>query len=233
MSTSGSSSSSRKDFDVKQILRIRWRWFGHPAVQPPHNPPLGDLFTGRGAGASPGECQSPSVSGCSTSNRTVNGAGTENNCQVAVGTSGNGSFSGNSSCNADNRKFAENSVGSRTVNLPVPAFAAAAAGDSSCPQSFSQREWVAPLSLSHSRPVTDIERPGEGSSLPQPPVPEAAVPAAEEETGLTTGAENNNNNHDDSVSSSCRTSNSSATLSSCVSIDPCVSQVCVHVSHTR
>uniref|UniRef100_A0AAZ3SJU6 BTB domain-containing protein n=1 Tax=Oncorhynchus tshawytscha TaxID=74940 RepID=A0AAZ3SJU6_ONCTS len=59
MSTSGSS-SLRKDFDVKQILRSRWRWFGHPAVPPPHNPPLGDFFTGRGAGASPGEYQSPS-----------------------------------------------------------------------------------------------------------------------------------------------------------------------------
>ncbi|OCT99431.1 hypothetical protein XELAEV_180052122mg, partial [Xenopus laevis] len=22
-------SGSRKDFDVKQILKIRWRWFGH------------------------------------------------------------------------------------------------------------------------------------------------------------------------------------------------------------
>ncbi|XP_043548868.1 kelch-like protein 5 isoform X3 [Chiloscyllium plagiosum] len=27
-------SVSRKEFDVKQILRIRWRWFGHPASQP-------------------------------------------------------------------------------------------------------------------------------------------------------------------------------------------------------
>uniref|UniRef100_A0AAX7SZ95 BTB domain-containing protein n=1 Tax=Astatotilapia calliptera TaxID=8154 RepID=A0AAX7SZ95_ASTCA len=33
MSSSGSGSSSRKEFDVKQILRIRWRWFGHPAKE--------------------------------------------------------------------------------------------------------------------------------------------------------------------------------------------------------
>ncbi|KAM9398282.1 kelch-like protein 5 isoform 2-T2 [Salvelinus alpinus] len=226
------SSSLRKDFDVKQILRSRWRWFGHPAVPPPNNPPLGDVFTGRGAGASPGECQSPSVSVCSTSNETVNGAGTGNNCLVAVGTSGNGSCSGNSSRNANNRKFVDNSVGSPTDNLPVTAFAAAAAGHSSCPRSFRQAEWVAPLSFSHSRPVTDTERPGDGSSLLQPAVPEASVPAAEEETGLT-GAESNNN-HDDTASSSCRTSDSSATLSSCVSMEPCVPpDECVYTAHTH
>ncbi|KAM4053608.1 kelch-like protein 5 isoform 1-T1 [Anomaloglossus baeobatrachus] len=38
-------SGSRKDFDVKQILKIRWRWFGHPtapvsAIQP------GDFLSG-------------------------------------------------------------------------------------------------------------------------------------------------------------------------------------------
>ncbi|XP_052367827.1 kelch-like protein 1 [Oncorhynchus keta] len=197
MSTSGSS-SLRKDFDVKQILRSRWRWFGHPAVPPPHNPPLGDFFTGRGAGASPGEYQSPSVSVCSTSN----GTGTGNNCIVAVGTSGNGSCSGDSSCNANNCKFTDNSVGSPTDNLPVTAFAAAAAGHSSCPRSFSQPEWVTRLSVSHSLPVTDIERPADGSSLLQPAVPEASVPVAEEETGLT-GTESNNN-RDDTASSSCR-----------------------------
>uniref|UniRef100_A0A672JFS5 BTB domain-containing protein n=1 Tax=Salarias fasciatus TaxID=181472 RepID=A0A672JFS5_SALFA len=67
MSSSGSGSSSRKEFDVKQILRIRWRWFGHPAVPPPHSPPLGEYFAaGRRAGASPGD--GPSVSGGSNSN---------------------------------------------------------------------------------------------------------------------------------------------------------------------
>ncbi|XP_036790116.1 kelch-like protein 5 isoform X3 [Oncorhynchus mykiss] len=233
MSTSGSSSSSlRKDFDVKQILRSRWRWFGHPAVPPPHNPPPGDFFTGRGAGASPGEYQSPSVSVCSTSNGTVNGTGTGNNCIVAVGTSGNGSCSGNSSCNANNRTFTDNYVGSPTDNLPVTAFAAAAAGHSSCPRSFSQPEWVTRLSVSHSRPVTDTERPADGSSLLQPAVPEASVPVAEEETGLT-GTESNNN-HDDTASSSCRTSNSSATLSSCVSMEPCATpDECVYTAHTH
>uniref|UniRef100_A0A8C4IWZ8 Kelch-like family member 5 n=1 Tax=Dicentrarchus labrax TaxID=13489 RepID=A0A8C4IWZ8_DICLA len=63
MSSSGSGSSSRKEFDVKQILRIRWRWFGHPAVPPPHSPPLGDYFAGRRTGGSSGD--GPSVSGCS------------------------------------------------------------------------------------------------------------------------------------------------------------------------
>ncbi|XP_064820091.1 kelch-like protein 1 [Oncorhynchus masou masou] len=229
MSTSGSSSSSlRKDFDVKQILRSRWRWFGHPAVPAHHNPPLGDFFTGREAGASPGENQSPSVSVCSTSNGTGNGTRTGNDCIVAVGTSGNGSCSGNSSCNANNRTFTDNYAGSPTDHLPVTAFAATAAGHSSCPRSFSQPEWVTRLSVSHSRPVTDTERPGDGSSLLQPAVPEASVPVAEEETGLT-GTERNNN-RDDTASSSC----SSATLSSCVSMEPCVSpDECVYTAHAH
>uniref|UniRef100_A0A8C3GBG6 Kelch-like family member 5 n=1 Tax=Cyclopterus lumpus TaxID=8103 RepID=A0A8C3GBG6_CYCLU len=59
----GSGSSSRKEFDVKQILRIRWRWFGHPAVPPPHSPPLGDYFAGRRAGGSSGDGASASVKG--------------------------------------------------------------------------------------------------------------------------------------------------------------------------
>ncbi|XP_064813866.1 kelch-like protein 5 [Oncorhynchus masou masou] len=191
-------------------------------------PPLGDFFTGREAGASPGENQSPSVSVCSTSNGTGNGTSTGNNCIVAVGTSGNGSCSGNSSCNANNRTLTDNYAGSPTDNLPVTAFAATAAGHSSCPRSFSQPEWVTRLSVSHSRPVTDTERPGDGSSLLQPAVPEASVPVAEEETGLT-GTERNNN-RDDTASSSC----SSATLSSCVSMEPCVSpDECVYTAHAH
>uniref|UniRef100_A0A665WL92 BTB domain-containing protein n=1 Tax=Echeneis naucrates TaxID=173247 RepID=A0A665WL92_ECHNA len=66
MSSSGSGSSSRKEFDVKQILRIRWRWFGHPAVPPPHSPPLGDYFAGRRAGGCSED--GPSVSGSSGAN---------------------------------------------------------------------------------------------------------------------------------------------------------------------
>ncbi|XP_034146895.1 kelch-like protein 5 isoform X1 [Esox lucius] len=203
MSTGGSSSSSRKDFDVKQILRIRWRWFGQQAAPPPNNPNLQDFFCGRGTGAS----KSPSVSGCSTSNGSVNGASTGNNGVVAASSS---SYTGNSLCNANNnRKFVDNSFGIRAA-IPVGA-----AGNSSCPRSFSQPEWVTPP-FSHSRPVADMERPGEGS-FPQPAV--AAISAAEEETGPP-GAEDNNN-HADTDSSSCRTSNSSATLSSCVSMEPC------------
>uniref|UniRef100_A0A3B3RLP9 Kelch-like family member 5 n=1 Tax=Paramormyrops kingsleyae TaxID=1676925 RepID=A0A3B3RLP9_9TELE len=45
-------SASRKEFDVKQILRIRWRWFGHPTSSAPHNQSLGDFFSGRGNGGS-------------------------------------------------------------------------------------------------------------------------------------------------------------------------------------
>ncbi|KAL4641762.1 kelch-like protein 5 isoform X1 [Arapaima gigas] len=39
-------SASRKEFDMKQILRIRWRWLGHPASPPPHVPPPHTDFSG-------------------------------------------------------------------------------------------------------------------------------------------------------------------------------------------
>ncbi|XP_072262421.1 kelch-like protein 5 isoform X2 [Pyxicephalus adspersus] len=38
-------SSSRKDFDVKQILKIRWRWFGHQAA-PSNTGHQGDFLNG-------------------------------------------------------------------------------------------------------------------------------------------------------------------------------------------
>uniref|UniRef100_A0A8C2B4A2 Kelch-like family member 5 n=1 Tax=Cyprinus carpio TaxID=7962 RepID=A0A8C2B4A2_CYPCA len=48
-------SNPRKDFDVKQILRIRWRWFGHPTSPPsPGNQPSGDLFSSSSGGNSRG-----------------------------------------------------------------------------------------------------------------------------------------------------------------------------------
>lgn len=38
-------SGSRKDFDVKQILKIRWRWFGHQAA-PASAIQQGDFLSG-------------------------------------------------------------------------------------------------------------------------------------------------------------------------------------------
>ncbi|KAJ8000474.1 hypothetical protein DPEC_G00180490 [Dallia pectoralis] len=214
MSTGGSSSSTRRDFDVKQILRMRWRWFGHPAVPAPNNNPnLEDVFSGTGAGASPGAganpgaSKSPYVSGCLTSNSTVNDAA--NNDVVAGGSS---YIISNSLCNGNNnRKFVDNSVGIRAA-VPLASVPAGAAGYSSCPRSVSQPDWVT-QPFSHFRSAADMERPGEGSFAPQ------NVPAAVEEPGPT-GPEDNNN-HVDTDSSSCGTSNSSGTLSSCVSMEAC------------
>ncbi|XP_033891804.3 kelch-like protein 5 isoform X1 [Acipenser ruthenus] len=45
-------SGSRKEFDVKQILRIRWKWFGHPTSPPPTSSDKGpqqEDFCSRGA----------------------------------------------------------------------------------------------------------------------------------------------------------------------------------------
>ncbi|XP_036951138.1 kelch-like protein 5 isoform X2 [Acanthopagrus latus] len=224
MSSSGSGSSSRKEFDVKQILRIRWRWFGHPAVPPPHSPPLGDYFAGRRTGGSSGD--GPSVSGCGNPNPgSVNpGAGSHGGLVVS-------GSAGSNLCNGSNRKFAD-PAGSRGG----PGGAAAGATGSSCPRSFSQPEcrssaaglsWVSPPPRRRSRPLTSMEPPGEAPVAPLVPEPTAHVGAEEEAAAAAAAAAGagasgtEDNIHPETDSSSCRTSNSSATLSSCVSMEPC------------
>lgn len=199
MSSSGSGSSSRKEFDVKQILRIRWRWFGHPAVPPPHSPPLGDYFAGRRAGGSPGD--GPSVSGGSNSSSS----------SVYPGAGGHGGLvasgsAGSNLCSGSSRKFVD-PTGSRGG----PGGAAAGATGSSCPRSLSQPEcrssaaalsWVSPPPHRRSRPVTTMEPHGE-APVPQLPPEPAAHAGVEEEAAAGAGTEENNN-HPDTDSSSCR-----------------------------
>ncbi|XP_068447986.1 kelch-like protein 5 isoform X2 [Clinocottus analis] len=220
MSSSGSGSSSRKEFDVKQILRIRWRWFGHPAVPPPHSPPLGDYFAGRRAGGSPGN--GASASGCSSSNSPSANPG-------AVGHSGlvTSGSAGSNLCTGSSRKFAD-PTGSRGG-----AGGAVGATGSSCTRSFSQPEcrspaaatalsWVSPPPQRRSRPAANMEPPGE-APVPQL-IPEPTAHVGVEEEGAAAAApaaSGTEDNHQETDSSSCRTSNSSATLSSCVSMEPC------------
>lgn len=203
MSSSGSGSSSRKEFDVKQILRIRWRWFGHPAVPPPHSPPLGDYFAGRRTGGSSGD--GPSASGCSSS-ASVNLGAASHGGLVASGSAGSNLCNGGGS----NRKFAD-SAGSRGG----PGGAAVGATGNSCPRSFSQPEcrsstaalsWVSTPPLRRSRPVTSMEPSGE-APVPQPvPQPSAHVGSDEEAAAaappVAPGTEDNN--HPETDSSSCR-----------------------------
>lgn len=208
MSSSGSGSSSRKEFDVKQILRIRWRWFGHPAVPPPHSPPLGDYFPGRRAGGSSGD--GPSVSGSSNSNsNSVNPSAGSHGGLVASGSAGSNLCNGSGS----SRKFAD-PAGSRGG----PGGAAAGATGSSCPRSFSQPEcrsssaalsWVSPPPQRRSRPVTSMEPPGEAPApqlVSEPPgVEEEEAEAAAATAAVAAAACNEeNNNHPETDSSSCR-----------------------------
>ncbi|XP_028834088.1 kelch-like protein 5 isoform X2 [Denticeps clupeoides] len=188
-------SSSRKEFDVKQILRIRWRWFGHSTSPPPaSHPPLGDFFSG----------VLPSVSGCSVSSA---GAGNNNGSVMSAGS---------------NRKFGDSGTQPDGPN---------ASAAPSCPRSFSQQECRSPAALPwlpppHSRSLLGVT--GEDAAA---------------------GDEENNNNNTatitttitttttvESDSSSCRTSNSSQTLSSCASMEPCVPeelfQVLSHAENT-
>ncbi|XP_054635213.1 kelch-like protein 5 isoform X2 [Dunckerocampus dactyliophorus] len=204
MSSGGSSSSSRKEFDVKQILRIRWRWFGHPAVPPPHSPPLRDYFPGRRTVGN--SSAGPSFSGGDSS--TPAGV---NNTNGLV-TSGSTGFN---LCNS--RKFVDLS-GSRSSS------GGAGATGSSCPRSASQPEcrsssaaWVSPQPRRRTRPVSNMEPSGEAPVLQLVPEPSAHVGV----NGEAVAASSEENNHPDTDSSSCRTSNSSATLSSGVSMEPC------------
>ncbi|KAK1792539.1 hypothetical protein P4O66_012479, partial [Electrophorus voltai] len=191
-------SNSRKDFDVKQILRIRWRWFGHPTSPPPGSQPLEDLLSHRGTGGT-SSSEHHSLGGC-------------------AGGSGSGASNGNVASSTNNsRKFGDPGVHGGHV----------AAGATACPRSISQQEcrnppplpWASP---SHSRSVLDVtsENPDPGASAAgQQP---SAVPGGPVSDTTAGDEENNNNNNAESDSSSCRTSNSSATLSSCVSMEPCV-----------
>ncbi|XP_065110631.1 kelch-like protein 5 isoform X1 [Paramisgurnus dabryanus] len=83
--------------------------------------------------------------------------------------------------------------------------------------------WVFPA---HSRSSENLEPPQQQQPPPSTRVPEAPGP----------GDEENNNHNVESDSSSCRTSNSTATLSSCASMEPCVSdehfQAHSHAEHT-
>ncbi|TMS23428.1 Kelch-like protein 5 [Larimichthys crocea] len=120
-----------------------------------------------------------------------------------------------------------------------PGGAAAGATGSSCPRSFSQPEcrssaaaaaalsWVSPPPQRRSRPLTSMEPPGEAQVPQLVPDPCAHAGAEEEEAAAAAAAPaqaapgTEDNNHPETDSSSCRTSNSSATLSSCMSMEPC------------
>ncbi|XP_060720612.1 kelch-like protein 5 [Tachysurus vachellii] len=180
----------RKDFDVKQILRIRWRWFGH-AMSPPLVEELlsrtGDLHRHHQHNR-PHALGSPDAASASSASAHVNSP-------VSV-----------------NRNKLSASACALPPPLPPPP----------PHRSTSQQECgsTAFTSPSHSRSASDVTCEG-----------------TEQRNG-TTGedAENNNTTKGESESSSCRTSNSSATLSSCVSMEPCVPdelfQSHSHAEHT-
>ncbi|CAL9700259.1 unnamed protein product [Knipowitschia caucasica] len=197
MSSSGMSSSSRKEFDVKQILRIRWRWFGHSALSPTHSPPL-DHFSGRRRSGGPAD--RASMSGC--------------------GSSGSGSSSSPSS----SALVSSGSASALCHGSSLTKFGHAS-GSRACPRSLSQPEcrsstaalsWDSPPHR-RPRPLSCME-----ASIYVPPESPAQPGLDEaEEPGTVAPTEDNNNNPAETDSSSCRTSNSSVTLSSCVSMEPC------------
>lgn len=172
-------SNPRKDFDVKQILRIRWRWFGHPTSPPPGNQPSGDLFSGsRVTGGTTTGGDQPSLGGCGSSS-------------PAAGAS---SSNGNSSSNINNnRKFGE-SVSNNGLSTVVML------GASACPRSMSQQEcrspspgpWVFPAHSRSSESLEPLQQ--QQREPPSTRVPEAPGP----------GDDENNNHNVDSDTSSCR-----------------------------
>lgn len=172
---------------MKQILRIRWRWFGHP-VPPPHSP-LGDYFAGRRAGGNAGD--EPSVSGCGNSTPAGANAGSHGGL-VASGSAGS---------NLCGRKFVD----------PPGSRGGPGATGSSCPRSISQPEcrsspaalpWVSPPAQRRSRPVTNMEPPGEA---PVPPLlPESPANVVVEEAAAAAVGSGESCNHPETDSSSCR-----------------------------
>ncbi|XP_037117535.1 kelch-like protein 5 isoform X1 [Syngnathus acus] len=207
MSSGSSNSSSRKEFDVKQILRIRWRWFGHPAVPPPHSPPLRDYLAGRRSGGHSSPSEGPSSFSGGGSNSA--GVGSSHGGLVTSGSAGSNLCS--------SRKFVESS-GSRGGSGGAGATA------NSCSRSASQPEcrsspaaWASPPPRRRSRPVSNMEPFGEAPVL-QLGAETSARAGGDGEAAAST---EENNNHPDTDSSSCRTSNSTATLSSCMSMEPC------------
>lgn len=120
-------SASRKEFDVKQILRIRWRWFGHPTSSAPHNQSLGDFFSGRGNG---GSADGSPLAVCAAAAGTANGGG------------GGG---GSSSC----IKFA--GVASRSALLPASASGCRRSLSQQDCRSPPPLQWVA-----HSQPKPEV-----------------------------------------------------------------------------
>ncbi|TRY99994.1 hypothetical protein DNTS_007783 [Danionella cerebrum] len=214
-------SNPRKDFDVKQILRIRWRWFGHPTSPPPTpaNHPQGALFS-LGGGRS-----------CSTSRGTGGDQPSLGGCSSSTSAASASPSSGNSSLNINNNRKLGESAG-----IGGNPSAAAVGIASACPRSMSQQEcrssspapWIFPV---HSRSSESLE--------PLQPQQEHLQAQNQQSIRLADargpGDEDHNNNVE-SDSSSCRTSNSSVTLSSCVSMEPCVSeehfQAHSHAEHT-
>lgn len=183
---------------MKQILRIRWRWFGHPAVPPPHSPPLGDYFSARRTAVSPAD--GPSVSGCSNLNSAR--ANQSSGCHSGLVASGS---AGSNLCNGTGRKFGD-PVGSRGG----PAGATAGATGNSCTRSLSQPEcrssaaalsWISPPPRRRARPVTNMEPPGE-APVPQVVVDPSAPAGMEEVAAGAAGTEESN--HPETDSSSCR-----------------------------
>ncbi|XP_018591146.1 kelch-like protein 5 [Scleropages formosus] len=190
---SGSSSGSRKEFDVKQILRIRWRWFGHPTSPPPHGQSLGDFFNSRGArdsreDTSVGVCPGTSSTGTSTTSNS------------------------NSSSNC--RKFVD--LAGRSVTLSAVAPGCRRSFSQQDCRSSPGLHWVT-NPLPHPRSHPDPHRDAEVLELmcersQQPPS------AGHEPPGLGVGEEEKATHSD---SSSCRSSTSSQTLSSSHTMEAC------------
>uniref|UniRef100_A0AAQ4QX67 Kelch-like family member 5 n=1 Tax=Gasterosteus aculeatus aculeatus TaxID=481459 RepID=A0AAQ4QX67_GASAC len=165
----------------------------------------------RGTGHRPGGCSDPD-----SASATPGPAG---HCGLVASGS-----AGSNLCNGSGRKFAD-PAGERG--------GAAGATGGSCTRSVSQPEcrspaaaaltWVSPPPCRRSRPASGMEPPG-GGPLPQlVPEPAAHVGDGEEAAAAATApaASGTDDHQQETDSSSCRTSNSSATLSSCVSLEPC------------
>ncbi|KAM9449408.1 kelch-like protein 5 isoform 2-T2 [Clarias gariepinus] len=219
------SAPGRRDFDVKQILRIRWRWFGHatspPPLPPPPLPPPGAVV------------QEESVVADELISRTA--AHPHHHllhpppppppppphAPAASSSQVSSSLFGNKFCS------------SPPPPPPPPPLPPPPVQQEKCGSG-------AFTSPQHSRSAPDVTRELVAAGACQ-----GNGTAREDDennnnctngNGASGSSSSNNNNTAESETSSCRTSNSSATLSSCVSMEPCVPdelfQSHSHAEHT-
>ncbi|KAF5897404.1 kelch-like protein 5 isoform X1, partial [Clarias magur] len=216
------SAPGRRDFDVKQILRIRWRWFGHATSPPPLPPP--------GAVVRQQRQEEPVVADELLSRTAAQPHPQHHLFHPPPPPPHAPASSSQVSSSLFGNKFCSSASPPPPPPLPSPP-----------PVQQEKCGSGAFTSPQHSRSAPDVTRELGGAAAVVVGACQGNGTAREDDENNNNcpngnGGGSSNNNTAESETSSCRTSNSSATLSSCVSMEPCVPdelfQSHSHAEHT-